>query len=140
MSSPTNTETHLSDTDNQLNHIETEFYNIAKVRSPADTDSGTCLSNTNDQLNYDETELKYSSEMTTRTGIASGTKESNTNDQLNHKETESNLSYVISETCLHDKEIHDHINNEDILSDPTRGDNLVMVGAPLDSGVASLKI
>ena len=132
MSGPTNTETRLSDTDNQLNHIETEFNNIAKVSSPADTDSGTCSSNTNDQLNYDE--------MTTRTGIASGTKELNTNDQLNSKEAESNLSYVISEMCLHDKEIHDHIINEDILSDPTRGDNLVTVGAPLDSGVASLKI
>ena len=140
MSSPTNTETRLSDTDNQLSHIETEFNNIAKASSPADTDSGTCLSNTNDQLNNEETELKYCSEMTTCTGIASGTKESNTNDQLNHKETESNLSYEISETCLPYKEIHDHIINEDILSDPTRGDNLITAGAPLDSGVASPKI
>ena len=98
---------------------------------PADTVSGTSLPNTNDQLNYDETELKFCSEMTTRTDISSGTKESNTNDQLNNQE--SNLSCEISETCLPDKEIHDHIINED-------GGNLVTVGAPLNSGAARPKI
>ena len=133
MSSPTNTETRLPDADNQLYHRETEFNNIAEVSYPADTVLETCLSNINDQLNYDETKLKNSSEITTRTGIASRAKESNANDQLNHKETESNLSYEISETCLPDEGIHDHIINADILSDPTSADNVVMVGANFKS-------
>ena len=82
-------------------------------------------------MNYDETEFKFCSEMTTRTSTSSGTKESNTNDQLNNQE--SNLIYEISETCLPDKEIHDHIINKD-------GGNLVTVGALLNSGAARPKI
>ena len=98
---------------------------------PADIVSGTCLSNSNDQLNhvYDETELDHSSEMTTNTGIASGTKELNTSNQLNQKEIGSNLSHELLETCLPDKEIHDHNISEDILSDHTRSENLVTVSA-----------
>ena len=69
--------------------------------------------------------------MTTRTSTSSGTKESNTNDQLNNQE--SNLIYEISETCLPDKEIHDHIINKD-------GGNLLTVGTLLNSGAARPKI